>query len=125
MDEHRATDTLPPAPTFYYPCPICSTLLDVRLSKKGRPYLTCDQCGMQLFVRTDEGVRRFEKLVVTKDGRPAAEAVTYRAAPPPPPKRPRGRPRKNLAIAEAVERAVEVVRERPRLGPLSVTGTGR
>lgn len=125
MDKHRPADTSPPAPTFYYPCPICSTLLDVRLSKKGRPYLTCDDCGMQLFVRTDEGVKRFEKLVRTEDGRPASEVVTSRAAPSSTPKRRPGRPRKNAAVAQAVERAVQVVSERQGLGPLSVIGTGR
>jgi hypothetical protein len=125
MAKDRVAHSSPPGPTFFFPCPICSTLLDVRLSKKGRPYLTCDECGMQLFVRTDEGVRRFEKLVRTEDGRPASEVVTYRAAPPSTPKRRRGRPRKNPAVAEAVERAVQVVRERPGLGPLSVIGTGR
>ena len=121
MDRHPQTDAASQSPTFYFPCPICGTSLDVRLSKKGRPYLTCDACGMQLFVRTDEGVRRFEKLVRTEDGRPASELIAIRPAAPPAPKRPRGRPRKNPAVAEAAAR----VNERPELGPLNVIGQRR
>src|SRR5690348_3475469 len=46
-----------------FPCPICSMPLDVRGSKKGKPYITCDTCGVQLFVRGKSGIAAFERLL--------------------------------------------------------------
>ncbi len=33
------------------PCPICSNETIVKLTKKKKPYITCNQCGIQLFFR--------------------------------------------------------------------------
>ena len=44
------------------PCPICTELLDVRESKKKKPYVVCDACGVQMFVRNAQGISRFEEL---------------------------------------------------------------
>jgi ssDNA-binding Zn-finger/Zn-ribbon topoisomerase 1 len=52
---------LTPRPRF--PCPICGEPLDARKSKKGKPYVVCNVCGVQMFVRFEPGVREFEKLV--------------------------------------------------------------
>jgi predicted RNA-binding Zn-ribbon protein involved in translation (DUF1610 family) len=41
-----------------YPCPICGKDRLVRYSKKGKPYVTCNECGMQLFVRAEAGIKR-------------------------------------------------------------------
>ena len=46
-----------------FPCPLCARGLDVRQTKKRKPYVICDPCGMQLFVRTKAGINRFEGLV--------------------------------------------------------------
>jgi hypothetical protein len=46
-----------------FPCCICEAPLDVRETKKGKPYVICDSCGMQMFVRNGAGVNKFEKLV--------------------------------------------------------------
>jgi len=35
----------------------------LRESKKHKPYVVCNACGVQLFVRNETGIRRFEKLV--------------------------------------------------------------
>ena len=53
----------------FFPCPICACPLDVRKSKKGRPYLVCDADGLQMFVRNDSGVRAFERLVAEGENR--------------------------------------------------------
>ncbi len=46
-----------------FPCPLCGTGLDVRQTKKDKPYLVCDPCGMQLFVRNETGITRFARLI--------------------------------------------------------------
>jgi transcription elongation factor Elf1 len=46
-----------------FPCPVCVEGLPVRESKKGKPYVICNACGVQLFVRTEPGIRKFEVLV--------------------------------------------------------------
>lgn len=49
-----------------FPCPICREPRDIRLSKTDRPYLVCDGCGVQLFVRGDTGIRRLRSIL--RDG---------------------------------------------------------
>lgn len=46
-----------------FPCPVCGSGLDVRESKKQKPYVVCDPCGVQMFVRNGSGIERFESLV--------------------------------------------------------------
>lgn len=46
-----------------FPCPICTKALDVRLTKKNKPYVTCDPCGVQMFVRGPEGIDGFKRLI--------------------------------------------------------------
>ena len=46
-----------------FPCPVCRLPLDVRQSKKAKPYVVCEQCGIQLFVRNPAGIRAFDRLV--------------------------------------------------------------
>jgi hypothetical protein len=46
-----------------FPCPLCGQGLDVRETKKKKPYVICDSCGVQLFVRSKAGMRIFEHLV--------------------------------------------------------------
>ena len=39
-------------------------MLPVKYTKgKNKPYITCNDCGVQLFIRGIEGIKRFEKLV--------------------------------------------------------------
>ena len=46
-----------------FPCPLCGEGLEVSQSKKGKPYVVCNGCGVQMFVRNEGGIRTFEKLV--------------------------------------------------------------
>lgn len=46
-----------------FPCCICEVPLDVRKTKNGKPYVICDPCGMQMFVRNRDGIGKFEKLI--------------------------------------------------------------
>lgn len=45
-----------------FPCPVCMDARDVRLTKKGKPYLVCEPCGIQVFVRGPAGIAAFNKL---------------------------------------------------------------
>lgn len=47
----------------HFPCPVCAARLDVRTSKKRKPYVVCDPCGVQMFVRSQSGIERFAFLV--------------------------------------------------------------
>ena len=46
-----------------FPCCVCGHGLEVRRTKKGKPYVICDPCGMQMFVRVQSGIQHFEELV--------------------------------------------------------------
>ncbi len=46
-----------------FPCPVCSTACDVRISKKNKPYVVCDPCGIQCFIRGPAGIESFNRLV--------------------------------------------------------------
>ncbi len=87
--------------TFYFDCPLCGSPLDVRLSKKDRPYVTCDACSLQLFVRGPAGIDRFNDLAHTEDRKATrAQVLPKRVSEP---RRPRGRPRKIPEVTQRVE----------------------
>jgi predicted RNA-binding Zn-ribbon protein involved in translation (DUF1610 family) len=50
-----------------FPCCVCGEAREVRMTKKGKPYMICDPCGVQMFVRVETGIRRFEQLVADAD----------------------------------------------------------
>ncbi len=49
--------------TKWFPCPVCLKPLDVRTSKRKKPYVICSPCGVQMFIRERAGIEAFEKLV--------------------------------------------------------------
>jgi hypothetical protein len=46
-----------------FPCCVCSANLEIRLSKKGKPYCTCVPCGIQIFFRGKIGIRRLTEIL--------------------------------------------------------------
>jgi predicted RNA-binding Zn-ribbon protein involved in translation (DUF1610 family) len=50
-----------------FPCPVCTQPLEVRLTKKEKPYVTCDPCGVQLFIRGPAGIGEFRRLIEPGD----------------------------------------------------------
>ena len=52
-----------------FPCPLCAEGLEVRQSKKGKPYVVCNGCGVQMFVRNENGIRTFERLMAQAEAR--------------------------------------------------------
>ncbi len=51
-----------------FPCPVCTDPREVRLTKKKKPYVTCDPCGIQVFIRGPAGIASFERLVDRAEG---------------------------------------------------------
>ena len=47
----------------WFPCPVCLKPLDVRTSKRNKPYVICSSCGVQMFIRERAGIAAFESLV--------------------------------------------------------------
>ncbi len=41
-----------------FPCPTCGRFCKVGLSKKEKPYYVCDLCGVQVFIRAEDGMKR-------------------------------------------------------------------
>ncbi len=50
-----------------FPCPVCTEPREVRLTKKKKPYVVCDPCGIQLFVRGSAGISGFDRLTNSAD----------------------------------------------------------
>ena len=46
-----------------FPCPVCTQPREVRVTKKDKPYLICDPCGVQVFIRGPAGVEEFNRLL--------------------------------------------------------------
>jgi len=40
-------------------CPVCEDWLPVKKSKRDSPYIVCNNCGVQMFVRYKEGIDKF------------------------------------------------------------------
>jgi len=51
-----------------FPCPVCADPREVRLTKKHKPYITCDPCGIQVFIRGPAGISAFERLIERANG---------------------------------------------------------
>ena len=46
-----------------FPCPVCTQPLEIKLTKKKKPYVVCDPCGIQVFIRGPAGIATFNRLV--------------------------------------------------------------
>lgn len=49
-----------------YPCCLCGNGLEIRLTRKNKPYTTCLACGIQTFVRGKTGIKRLMEIVSSK-----------------------------------------------------------
>jgi hypothetical protein len=47
-----------------FPCPLCGEGLPILLSKRNKPYFTCNRCGVQTFVRGKTGISRLHEMAV-------------------------------------------------------------
>jgi DNA-directed RNA polymerase subunit RPC12/RpoP len=51
------------------PCWLCGKQLDRRIDKNGKYYLVCNLCGMQVFIRREQGMRNLSDLIKTLKNR--------------------------------------------------------
>ena len=49
------------------PCVLCKDNLPVRTDKNNKPYFVCIPCGIQLFVRGQQGIGRLRQAVTSGD----------------------------------------------------------
>ena len=45
-----------------FPCPLCDATLEIGTTKKQKPYMICEPCGLQIFVRYQKGIERLAEL---------------------------------------------------------------
>ena len=50
-----------------FPCPVCTHPRELRMTKKRKPYLVCDPCGIQVFVRGPAGIAALTALLERAD----------------------------------------------------------
>lgn len=62
-----------------FPCLVCGTGLEIRLSRKEKPYCVCDSCGIQVFFRGQAGIRRLRELIETRTLIVGKESLTDKA----------------------------------------------
>ena len=63
-----------------FPCPTCGVGLSIRLSRPGKPYCICFDCGNQLFFRGKLGIKRLTELVESRKLIAGAEANSHSPA---------------------------------------------
>src|SRR4051812_42289677 len=51
------------------PCFLCGKNLDKRIDKNGKPYVICNPCGVQIFVRRQQGIENLSELIRTLKNR--------------------------------------------------------
>ena len=47
----------------FLPCLLCGSKLQQRTDKHSKPYFVCDPCGIQLFVRRQQGITRLNEFM--------------------------------------------------------------
>jgi hypothetical protein len=50
-----------------FPCCLCSASLDLKISKRGKPYCTCLDCGIQIFFRGKIAISRLKSVLNKRD----------------------------------------------------------
>jgi DNA-directed RNA polymerase subunit RPC12/RpoP len=50
-----------------FPCPLCGAPLPLEMTRKEKPYCTCNSCGIQIFFRGKAGIRRLQKLLTVQE----------------------------------------------------------
>lgn len=60
-----------------FPCPVCTGPREVLMTKKDKPYLTCDPCGVQVFVRGPAGISEFNRLLRSTSEEPVLARLTH------------------------------------------------
>ncbi|MFC1979134.1 hypothetical protein ACFLVP_04010 [Chloroflexota bacterium] len=51
VKEQKEAQPVPERPIWRIPCWLCGMPVEVRHSKKDKPFLICNNCGVQIFIR--------------------------------------------------------------------------
>jgi hypothetical protein len=62
-----------------FPCPLCASGLELRESRREKPYCICNACGVQLFFRGKKGIARLHDLADRERFVKSAQASTSAA----------------------------------------------
>ena len=49
----------------WVPCFLCGNFREVRKSKREKPYIVCDPCGVQIFIRRETGIELLNGLIIS------------------------------------------------------------
>ncbi len=60
---HRSDPAENPFSGKRFPCCLCGAGLEIRVSRKQKPYTTCLTCGIQTFFRRKTGIQRLTEMV--------------------------------------------------------------
>ena len=47
----------------FFPCQLCGEMILIKYSIKNKPYYTCNECGVQVFIRGAKGINKFQTLI--------------------------------------------------------------
>jgi hypothetical protein len=50
-----------------FPCPVCNRSLRLKASRKLKPYCMCLECGIQVFFRGQEGIKRLCRMIRSEE----------------------------------------------------------
>ena len=50
-----------------FPCPVCNIGLRIKITRKGKPYCICLECGIQLFFRGQAGIKRLWEIIRSEE----------------------------------------------------------
>ena len=65
--DHGVARDVPEQKIWNIPCWLCGMTVEVRLSKKNKPFIICNNCGVQTFVRYRRGEELLAELVKRKE----------------------------------------------------------
>ena len=58
----RVETPKPEHPKRFARCFLCGAAVELRYSKRDKPYLVCDPCGLQAFVRKERGIAKLKAM---------------------------------------------------------------
>ena len=50
-----------------FPCPVCNTALQIKITHKKKPYCMCLDCGIQIFFRGQTGIGRLYEMIRSEE----------------------------------------------------------
>lgn len=48
-------------------CPLCSESIELKKSRKGKPYAACKACELMLFINGERGLQHLKSKILERD----------------------------------------------------------